>query len=199
MLTCQGWKVVPDKKVKSGAGWAIVGSRVQLLISLLLGAICGAGCVVPALAQPKTHLEIDDYLKVNDYLVAPDRKSFAILQPDGNLCVFGGDEPQRKRAQLWCSGSARNHGDYYAILGSDANLCIFRGSAPPAHGRSGSSVWCWGDKEQVGGRFFLRVEGAALIAYEFLAFPGNAAGRPPRQLWASRKGTKTAVSGFASR
>jgi len=175
----------------------MAGLRVQLLLGLLLFAAFGAGVTVPALAQAKTHLEIDEYLKVNDYLVAPDRKSHAILQADGNLCVFGGDEPKNKQAQLWCSGSARSPGSYYAILGSDANLCIFRGAAPPKNGKPGSSVWCWGDKEPPGGRFFVRVEGPALIAYEMLAFPGNAAPRPPRVLWASRKMPKATVKGFA--
>ena len=175
----------------------MAGLRVQSLIGLLLFAVFGAGFTVPALAHAKNHLQIDEYLKVNEYLVAPDRKSHAILQPDGNLCVFGGDEPKNKQAQLWCSGSSRSPGDYYAILGSDANLCIFRGVAPPKNGKHGSSVWCWGDKERPGGRFFVRVEGPALIAYELLVFSGNAVPRPPRMLWASRKVPKSTVKGFA--
>ena len=175
----------------------MVGLCVQPLIGLLLFAVFGTGFTLPALAQAKTHLEIDEYLKVNEYLVAPDRKSHAILQPDGNLCVFGGDEPKNKQAQLWCSGSSRSPGSYYAFLGSDANLCIFRGAAPPKHGKHGSSVWCWGDREPPGGRYFVRVEGGVICAYEILVIPGHTAPRPPRLLWASRKMPKGHVKGFA--
>ena len=175
----------------------MAGLRVQRLIGSLLFAVFGAGFTVPALAQAKTHLEIDEHLKVNEYLVAPDRKSHAILQPDGNLCVFGGDGPKNKQAQLWCSGSSRSPGSYYAFLGSDANLCIFRGAAPPKHGKHGSSVWCWGDREPPGGRYFVRVEGGVICAYEILVIPGHTAPRPPRLLWASRKMPKGHVKGFA--
>jgi len=171
-------------------------------------AVCGVVCAAPAVAQPeppvRTQLEVAQYLMVNDYLVAADRMSHAVLQPDGNLCVFRGDRPQRARsAPLWCSGSARSKGDYYAIFGADANLCINRGKAPAASGRdtnrdtrvtSVSSVWCWGDKSVVGGHYVLRVDGAALVALEMLALPSVSAQRPLRQLWASRKLNK--LSGF---
>ena len=150
-------------------------------------ALFGAVCALPALGQSKTHLEVGEVLRINQYLVAPDRKSFALLQTDGNLCVYAGDEPKNKGNQLWCSGSVRGNGSYFAQLRPDANLCIYRGAVPPADGREGSSIWCWGDKSYVGGRYVLRIEGPALIAYEYLAFPGNTAPRPPRQLWATRK------------
>lgn len=167
--------------------------------------LLGAACALPALGQsqttPKTQLEIGEYLQVSDYLVAPDKKSFAVLQPDGNLCVFMGDQPKNKHGQsLWCSGSARNAGAYYAMLGADANLCVYRGAAPAASAnvRGGSSsIWCWGDKEAVGGRYILKVEGSAICAYEVLSYAGGTTQRPLRMLWASRKLNK--LSGFAAR
>ncbi len=181
---------------------AVIRVRLYWFFTLL-----GAACALPALGQsknqPKAHLEIGEYLQVNDYLVAADKKSFAVLQPDGNLCVFMGDQPKNKRGpSLWCSGSARNTGAYYAILGPDANLCVHRGAAPVANahanprGGGGSSIWCWGDKEFVGARYILKVEGAALCAYEVLASSGGTAQRPMRMLWASRKLTK--LSGFVA-
>lgn len=154
----------------------------------------GAACALPALAEAKTQLEVAQYLMVNDYLVAPDGMSHAVLQQDGNLCVFRGAKPQPgKQASLWCSGSARSKGDYYAMFGADANLCVNRGKAPAAN-REVSTVWCWGDKEVVGGRYVLRVDGSALVAFEMLNVPAVSAQRPLRQLWASRKLNK--LSGF---
>ena len=145
-----------------------------------LFAVLGAASALPAFALEKTH------------------KSHAVLQADGNLCVYLGDKPAKDPGQsLWCSGSARNTSSYYAQLRKDANLCIYRGVVPPADGREGSSIWCWGDKSQVGGRYVLRVEGAALCAYEFFAFSANTTPRPPRLLWASRKLNK--LSGFIAR
>jgi hypothetical protein len=181
---------------------------MQNLRVLLYGffAMLGAACAGSALAEGKTQLEVAQYLRVNDYLVAADRMSHAVLQPDGNLCVFRGAKPQSgsqlgsqsgpksgQPAPLWCSGSARSKGDYYAIFGADANLCINRGKAP-AEGREVSTVWCWGDKDVVGGRYVLRVEGAALCAFEMLVADGSAKPRPLRVLWASRKLNK--LSGF---
>ena len=173
---------------------------MSLIRGLLYGFLAwlGAASALPALALEKTHLEIGEVLQMRDYLVAPDRKSHAVLQADGNLCVYLGDKPAKDPGQsLWCSGSARNTSNYYAQLRKDANLCIYRGVVPPADGREGSSIWCWGDKSQVGGRYVLRVEGAALCAYEFLAFSANTTPPPPRLLWASRKLNK--LSGFIAR
>ena len=165
-----------------------------------LFAVLGAASALPAFALEKTHLEIGEVLQMRDYLVPPDHKSHAVLQADGNLCVYFGDKPAKDPGQsqsLWCSGSARNTSSYYAQLRPDANLCIYRGVVPPADGREGSSIWCWGYKTHVGGRYVLRVEGAALCAYEFFAFSANTTPRPPRLLWASRKLNK--LSGFIAR
>jgi hypothetical protein len=172
-------------------------------------AMFGALSAAPGMAQPKvppkTQLEVGQYLMVNDVLVAADRMSYAQLLPDGNLCVFRGDKPPAgspsgsksgNPAPLWCSGSARTRGDYYALFGADANLCINRGKGPGTAGPEASSVWCWGDKDQVGARYVLRVEGAALCAYEVMPAPGSAALRPVRMLWASRKLNK--LSGFTA-
>jgi hypothetical protein len=164
-------------------------------------AIFAAACAAPALAQPKTlppksHLEVGQYLMINDPLVAADRMSHARLLPDGNLCVFRGDKPQAgQQAPLWCSGSARTKGDYHVVFGADANLCINRGKVPASLGENTSSIWCWGDKDLVGASYVLRVEGAALVAYEVMPSPGSTALRPVRVLWASRKLNK--LSGFA--
>src|SRR5258706_10720143 len=57
-------------------------------------------------------------LRSREYLVAADRKSFAMLHPDGNLCAYRG-EVNGNRERTWCSGVTEGAGEYYAFVQRD--------------------------------------------------------------------------------
>jgi hypothetical protein len=84
------------------------------------------------------------YLTTNQYLVSPNGCFFAIIQGDGNFCVYRGSGPANNGGALWCCASkARAAGDYFVAMQADGNLCVYPGT--PAH-PTGGAVWCIADK-----------------------------------------------------
>lgn len=100
------------------------------------------------MANKGSQLSVGQFLAVNDYLVSPGGKYFAIMQGDGNFCVYHGAGPQNQGAFVWGSVQAEKYepknGVYFAIMQSDGNFCQYNGT--PAS--QGSFVW---GTVQVGG------------------------------------------------
>ena len=100
------------------------------------------------MANKGSQLCAGQFLAVNDYLVSPGGKYFAIMQGDGNFCVYHGAGPQNQGAFVWGSVQAAKYGPktgaYFAIMQSDGNFCQYNGT--PAS--QGSFVW---GTVQVGG------------------------------------------------
>ncbi|MDX6669910.1 MAG: hypothetical protein QOI91_273 [Solirubrobacteraceae bacterium] len=79
------------------------------------------------------------YLATNDILVTPDGGYFAIMQADGNLCVYAGTGPSNQGAGSYCfRASSEPTGDFYAVMQGDGNLCVYQGT-DPAH--QGQLLW----------------------------------------------------------
>jgi hypothetical protein len=71
-------------------------------------------------------------LYVGDYITSINGKFWAIMQDDGNFCVYEGSSTSSRRF-LWGSVQAgryepaRNRG-YFAVMQKDGNFCVYQGS-----------------------------------------------------------------------
>ena len=90
-----------------------------------------------------TFITLNQILATNDYLVSNNRAFFAIMQGDGNLCVYRGAGPAAQKGFLW---GALNHsqpaGNYYTIMQGDGNLCVYKGTPDARQG------FVWGSLKQ---------------------------------------------------
>ncbi len=112
--------------------------------SLLLAA--------PAFAQ-KTQLAQNEFLKTSEYLVSPGRTAYAIMQGDGNLCIYPGSGPPNRTGSSWCNMVTGPIGDYFLMMQTDGNLVVYRGTGP-----ADNKGYLWGtQKTDPGGKFFLKL------------------------------------------
>ena len=95
------------------------------------------GIAMPAFAQ-KSMLKAGEFLKTNEYLVSAQKGVFAIVQGDGNFCVYRGTGPGDNKGAITCSNSAGFKGDYFLIMQGDGNLVVYRGTGP---GDNKGFVW----------------------------------------------------------
>ncbi|MEO6825246.1 MAG: hypothetical protein ABI167_11110 [Nitrosospira sp.] len=94
-------------------------------------------------------LPLNTPLTVGDTLVANNQQFFAVMQSDGNLCVYRGN-PQNQGAYMWGSQATGGGGQFFTILQSDGNLCTYYGSV------ANQGAYLWGTQALAdGGKFFL--------------------------------------------
>lgn len=76
-------------------------------------------------------IALNQILATNDYLVSNNRAFFAIMQSDGNLCVYRGAGPAANKGLLWSAlKQSQASGNYFSVVQGDGNLCIYKGSGP---------------------------------------------------------------------
>ena len=75
-------------------------------------------------------LSTNEYLRTNDCLVSPNGQFFAVMQSDGNLCVYEGAPDNIGNFRWGWTDWSRNQDDYFTIMQSDGNLCVYHGSGP---------------------------------------------------------------------
>lgn len=102
--------------------------------------------------QPKSFLKAGEFLVAGDYLRAPNHRYVAVLQGDGNLCVFRGDSPSASyKTGLWHTGITAGGGKFFLILQTDGNLVVYKGTGP-----GDNKGLLWGSQRTAsGGEFFL--------------------------------------------
>ena len=77
-------------------------------------------------------------LVVNQYLQSPAQRYFAIMQTDGNLCVYKGT-PQATAGLIWCTNrTAAGNTQFVTAMQTDGNLCTYIGT--PAGYQA--NLWC---------------------------------------------------------
>jgi len=104
------------------------------------------------MASTKNFLAVNQFLGVNEYLVSRNGLFFAIVQSDGNFCVYRGSGPGANKGGLWCSLSkSQPEGKYFAIVQGDGNFCVYKGTGP---GDNKGGVWCSLGASQPAGQFF---------------------------------------------
>jgi Clostridium epsilon toxin ETX/Bacillus mosquitocidal toxin MTX2 len=71
-------------------------------------------------------------LNVGDYMVSNNGLFFALMQSDGNFCVYRGSAPAANFGFLWGSVQAANYspaeGKHFVIMQGDGNFCGYKGS-----------------------------------------------------------------------
>lgn len=88
-------------------------------------------------------------LGVGGTLVSNNRQFFAIMQSDGNLCVYRGT-PENQGAYMWGSQATGPGEQFFTVVQTDGNLCTYYGSL----GNQGN--YLWGSQALAdGGEFFL--------------------------------------------
>jgi hypothetical protein len=76
-------------------------------------------------------------LVVNQYLQSPGNRYFAIMQTDGNLCVYKGT-PQSMQGAVWCDNKTWSRGPFVTVMQADGNLCTYVGT-PTVYQ---ANLWC---------------------------------------------------------
>jgi len=95
------------------------------------------------------YLSLMEPLGVNGTLVSNNKKYFAIMQSDGNLCVYEGT-PGNQGRYVWGSQKTGPGGQFFTVVQADGNLCTYYGFL----GNQGN--YLWGTQRLAdGGKFFL--------------------------------------------
>jgi endonuclease/exonuclease/phosphatase family metal-dependent hydrolase len=122
-------------------------------------------------------LTTGQFLRAGDYLTAINSSCFAIMQRDGNFCIYAGADPEHNRGSIWASLSrSERDGDYFAIMQRNGNFAVYEGT--PEH--PGNCIWAT-DTSAEGGEFVAALEPRG----NFTISTGSAA-KPGRLLWAAR-------------
>ena len=103
--------------------------------------------------KPNSYLRVNESLEVNDYLVSPGRIFFAIMQSDGNFCIYKGTGPSDNRGFLWATNTLGVGGQFFATMQSDGNFCIYD---RPERG-AGDVLWC-SNTSQTPGEFYAIIQ-----------------------------------------
>ncbi len=120
-------------------------------------------------------LKTDQYLQTGETLEATNGSCFAIMQNDGNFCMYSGS-PKKPGEYIWSALSkSLPHADYFAIMQSDGNFCVYKGKGPKeSHG------FVWGSGSVApGGQFTLTIEN-----HKNIVISANAP--TPKIIWAAR-------------
>jgi len=66
--------------------------------------------------MPKSYFQTLGRLHTNDYLVSDNGLFYAIMQSDGNFCVYRGSGPTNSAGTLWCTNRLAGGNEFHAIL-----------------------------------------------------------------------------------
>ncbi|MFF2551146.1 hypothetical protein ACFVUS_09095 [Nocardia sp. NPDC058058] len=146
---------------------AAVAMSVAALVSLNTGpASAGARGAV---------LDTNQVLAQGDYLTTLPQsgsRAFAILQGDGNFCVYRGTGPSNNQGGVWCSGTS-GHSQVFGIMQGDGNFVIYRGTGP---GNNQGYLWGTGGRSGASG-FYLQLNGTGFghsnPNLQVVGFPAN--------------------------
>lgn len=85
--------------------------------------------------ERKSVLLPNEFLSTGDYLVSDNKRFFALMQSDGNFCIYRGSGPEDKQEyvfgiqHLWAQ---KPTGDaFFAVLQTDGNFCVYKNLVPP--------------------------------------------------------------------
>ncbi|MET9490479.1 hypothetical protein [Nocardia sp. NPDC006630] len=128
---------------------AALAMSVAAIVSMNTGQ-AGAGAIGSV-------LNTNQVLAQGDYLttIAQDSPAFAILQGDGNFCVYRGTGPSNNLGGVWCS-STSGHSQVFATMQGDGNFVIYKGTGP---GNNQGYLWGTGAHSGASG-FYLELNGS---------------------------------------
>ena len=100
---------------------------------------------------PKTFIKTNEFIRVGDYIRSANHRFFAIMQGDGNFCVYRSDIPGASySAYLWGTANTADGGKFFLVMQGDGNLCVYRGTGP---GDQHGLLWD-SHRTAAGGEFF---------------------------------------------
>lgn len=136
----------------------------------------------------KQVLRTNEVLREDEYLVSPDGGFYAIMQRDGNFCVYAGTGPSDRRTFVWGALSqSQPRGSYFAIMEPDGNLCVYAGTPSQKGGR----VWETKSGDQARGEYFVFLN----VAGELIVYKGQyGPGPTPRVCWSNNVRRKAPLS-----
>jgi len=103
------------------------------------------------MANRGSYLTTNEYLSTGDYLTSPGALFFAIMQTDGNFCVYHGSNPTDNQGFLWGDGKTASGGEFFAIMQDDGNFVVYTGTGPD---NSEGVVWASLSKSLSQGSYF---------------------------------------------
>lgn len=75
--------------------------------------------------KPGSILKVNERITNDEYIQSPNGRYFAIMQSDGNFCVYKGS-PQDNQGGIWCCNSVSHPAmTYFAIMQADGNFCVY--------------------------------------------------------------------------
>jgi hypothetical protein len=114
-------------------------------------------------------LSAGQFLGTGRYLLADNGAFFAVMQDDGNLCVYKGS-PADKKAFVWGSAQVGGYqtagGSYFAAMQDDGNLCVYKGSPADNKGFLWGSVQDGGYQTAGGSYFAVMQDDGNLCVYK---------------------------------
>lgn len=133
------------------------------------------------MANKGANLTTNQYLGVNDYLVSSNGVFVAVMQSDGNLVVYRGQNaigkaPSQEQGSLWRSGSSGSGGVFVALMQSDGNFVVYPGLDALGKTPTQEQGSLWSSKSSAsGGQFFISLadDGNLLINSGTPSTPGN--------------------------
>ncbi|MEU0538253.1 hypothetical protein [Nocardia sp. NPDC005978] len=127
---------------------AAVAMSVAALVSINTGQAGAAS--IGAVLNTNQVLNQGDWLRTSSQSTA----AFAILQGDGNFCVYKGTGPGNNLGGVWCSGTS-GHSQVFAVMQGDGNFVIYKGTGP---GNNQGYLWGTGARSGASG-FYLQLNG----------------------------------------
>ena len=89
---------------------------------------------VPGPVVKSSSLTPGQFLRSSEYLVSSNRSYFAIMQTDGNFCVYRGSGPSDDHGVVWAinleNANMALYPGSFAIMQTDGNFCVYGGSDP---------------------------------------------------------------------
>ncbi|MCG8460181.1 MAG: hypothetical protein MI919_28185 [Holophagales bacterium] len=122
------------------------------------------------MANKGSQLSVGQSLEVDDYLVSPSGRYFAILQRDGNFCVYRGNGPANQGDFVWGSVQAAGYkprnGEYFVIMQDDGNFCQYKGTPANQGGFVWGTVQVGGYRPKQGAYFAIMQDDGNFCVYE---------------------------------
>lgn len=131
----------------------------------------------------------NEFLATGDYLVSSNGLCFAIMQLDGNLCVYKGSGPDNNTGLVWAASDGSDAGNYFAIMQGDGNLCVYIGTDP---GNNGGLKWASGSQADESNYFAIIQDDG-----NFCIYPGTSPETPHGDaIWATNTSVPQPFSPF---
>ena len=127
------WDIQTSAAVRYGSAfYAVLENDGNLCIYRGTGPSDRYGLVWSAVpVKPTSFIRTNEMLTVGHWLWSENHRYVAVLQTDGNLCVYRGYSPDAEYKQhMWCSDQTADGGKFFLIMQEDGNLCVYKGTGP---------------------------------------------------------------------